>query len=139
MLVVEMCIQVMHWGLLYILQGIWPYTFKAKEDKIRFSKTLEEIIYKFTWDLVIIDYWLNFVLRTRVYHPLVGIKSKNQTSKDKIKLQTFFYKPIEKYQTEYKSIIRPLSKPKNIKLDSPKHSSKIFTSLLEIKSSLTFD
>ena len=26
--VVEMCIQGMHWGLLYILQGIQPHTFK---------------------------------------------------------------------------------------------------------------
>ena len=27
-LIVEMCIQGMHWGLLYIFQGIWPCTFK---------------------------------------------------------------------------------------------------------------
>ena len=27
-LVVEMCIQGMHWGILYILQGIWPHIFE---------------------------------------------------------------------------------------------------------------
>ena len=43
--------------------------FKAKEDKVGFFKTLEEIIGKFTWDQVIIDSQLTFVLRTHVYHP----------------------------------------------------------------------
>ena len=44
-------------------------TFKFKEDKVGFFKTLDKIINKFTWDQVIIDRQLNFAPRTRVYHP----------------------------------------------------------------------
>ena len=39
-------------------------TFKPKEDKIGFFKTLEEIVDKFTSDQVIINPQLNFVPRT---------------------------------------------------------------------------
>ena len=68
-------------------------TFKAKEDKVRFFKTLVEIIYKFTWDQVIIDSQLNFTPRRCIYYPWIEIKSK---------LNTFFNKPIVKYPTQYK-------------------------------------
>ena len=84
-------------------------TFKAKEDKVGFFKTLEEIVDKFTWDQVIIDPQLNFAPRTCVYHPWIKIKSK---------LDTFFNKLVEEYQTQYKSVIHPLLRLKKIKTNS---------------------
>ena len=110
--------------------------FKAKEDKVGFFKTLEEIVDKFTWDQVIIDPQLNFAPRTRVYHPWIKIKSK---------LDTFFNKLVEEYQTQYKSVIHPLLRLKKIKTNSkdffcsPKCLRKVFTSLVENKSSLTLN
>ena len=111
-------------------------TFKAKEDKVGFFKTLEEIVDKFTWDQVIIDPQLNFAPRTRVYHLWIKIKSK---------LDTFFNKLVEEYQTQYKSVIHPLLRLKKIKTNSkdffchPKCLRKVFTSLVENKSSLTLN
>ena len=111
-------------------------TFKAKEDKVRFFKTLEEIIDKFTYDQVIIDPWLNFAQKTCVYHPWIKIK---------FKLNTFFNKLMEEYQTQYKSVIHSPSRLKKIKTNlkdffcSPKCLRKVFTSLIENKSSLTLD
>ena len=111
-------------------------TLKAKEDKVGFFKRLEEIVDKFTWEQVIIDLQLNFASRTRFYHPWIKIKSK---------LDTFFNKLVEKYQTQYKSVIHPLLRLKKIKTNSndffcsPKCLRKVFTSLVENKSSLTFN
>ena len=104
-------------------------TFKAKEDKVGFFKTLEEIVDKFTWDQVIINSQLNFAPKTRVYHPWIKIK---------FKLDTFFNKLVEEYQTQYKSVIHPLLRLKKIKTKdlfcSPKCLRKVFTSLVENKS-----
>ena len=109
-------------------------TFKAKEDKDGFFKTLEEIVDKFTWEQVIIDPQLNFAPRTRGYHPWIKIKSK---------LDTFFNKLVEEYQTQYKSVIHPLLRLKKIKTNdffcSPKCLRKVFISLVENKSSLTLN
>ena len=87
-------------------QKCHSFTFKAKEDKVGFFKTLEELVYKFTWDQVIIDPQLNFAPRTCVYYPWIKIKSK---------LGTFFNKLVEEYQTQYKSVIHPLLRLKKIK------------------------
>ena len=84
-------------------------TFKAKEDKVGFFKTHEEIVDKFTWDQVIIDPHLNFTPRTHVYHPWIKIKSK---------LDIFFNKLVEEYQTQYKSVIHPLLRLKKVKTNS---------------------
>lgn len=51
-------------------------------------KTLKERIYKFTWDQVINDFWLNFASRTHVYHHWIEIK---------FKVDTFFTKTMEEY------------------------------------------
>ena len=110
--------------------------FKAKEDKVGFFKTLEEIVDKFTWDQVIIHPQLNFAPRTCVYHPWIKIKSK---------LDTFFKKLMEEYQTQCKSVIHPLLRLKKIETNSkdffcyPKCLRKVFTSLVENKSSLTIN
>ena len=111
-------------------------TLKDEEDKIGFFKTLEEIVDKFTWDQVIIDHQLNFAQRTHVYHHWIKIK---------FKLDTFFNKLMEKYQTQYKSVIHPLLRLKKIKTNSNdlfcflKCLRKIFTSLVENKSFLTLN
>ena len=68
-----------------MIQKYHSSTFKAKEDKVRFFKTLEEIIDKFTWDQMNIGPPLNFALRTRVYYSWIKVKSK---------LDTFFNKPM---------------------------------------------
>ena len=59
------------------IQKYHSSTFKAKEDKVEFFKTLKEIIYKFTQDLIIIDSQLNFSPITCVYHPWIEVKSKH--------------------------------------------------------------
>ena len=111
-------------------------TFKAKENKVGFFKTLEEIVDKFIWDQFIIDPQLNFAPRTRGYHPWIKIKSK---------LNTFFKKLVEEYQTQYESLIHPFLRLKKIKTNSkdffcsPKCLRKVFTSLVENKSSLTLN
>ena len=48
----------------------------SKPKKTNSFKTLEEIIDKFTWDLVINDPRLNFAPKIRVYQPWIEIKSK---------------------------------------------------------------
>ena len=124
------------WNNIKHKQKCHSSTFKAKEDKVRFFKTLEEIVDKFTWDQVIIHPQLNFAPRTCVYHPWIKIKSK---------LDTFFNKLMEEYQTQYKSVIHPLLRLKKIKTNSNdffcflKCLRKIFTSLVEKKSFLTLN
>ena len=122
------------WKNIKYKQKYHSSTFKAKEKKIGFFKTLEEIINKFTWDQVIINPQLNFSLR--VYLPWIKIKSK---------LDTFFNKLVEEYQTQYKSVIHPLLRLKKIKMNSkdffcsPKCLRNVFTSLVENKSFFTLN
>ena len=97
------------WNNIKHKQKCHSSTIKAKKDKVEFFKTLEEIVDKFTWDQVIIDPQLNFAPRTRVYHHWIKIKSK---------LDTFFNKLVEEYQTQYKSVIHPLLRLKKIKTNS---------------------
>ena len=111
-------------------------TFKTKEDKVGFFKTPEEIVDKFTWEQVIIDFQLNFASGTCFYHPWIKIKSK---------LDTFFNRLVKEYQTQYKNVIHPLLRLKKIKTNSkdffcsPKCLKKVFTSLVENKLSVTFN
>ena len=122
------------WNNIKHKQKCHSSTFKTKEDKVGFFKTLEEIVDKFTWEQVIIDFQLNFASGTCFYHPWIKIKSK---------LDTFFNKLMEEYQTQYKSVIHPLLRLKKIKTKdffcSPKCLRKVFISLVENKSFLTLN